>query len=292
VVIRKEGQPTIIAHENWRGQFSRGTYTSGAVSDCTGQTTACTQVNWPGYRTTAWHQRSGSGPDIRTWFGGLVEGMRDQSGKIYMRNRYYDPAATQFTQTDPIGLDGGLNAYAFAAGDPVSYWDPSGLACEKKSDDRLVCTDVGPGDYRTLRDFLGGDEGQSAYATFEEAGLTHWDSRSCRGGFTPSQCDRIADAQASLTLHSNAFCSALGVRSTKRFQSGRFGWRPYAGVDYFGMSTPFNPLGAFRITRLSPLAFNSGELANTIAHEEFHYQRPFATESRANSTGYACAGPI
>jgi hypothetical protein len=54
LVIRKEGQPTIIPHENWRGQFSRGTYTSGAVSDCgSGQTTGCTQVNWPGHRTNA-----------------------------------------------------------------------------------------------------------------------------------------------------------------------------------------------------------------------------------------------
>jgi hypothetical protein len=25
LVIRKEGQPTIIPHENWRGQFARGT---------------------------------------------------------------------------------------------------------------------------------------------------------------------------------------------------------------------------------------------------------------------------
>jgi RHS repeat-associated protein len=116
LVIRKEGPPTIIPHENWRGQFSRGTYTSGAVGDCgPGQTTGCTAIAWPGYRTNARHQRSG-GPDIRTWFGGLVDGMRDASGQMYMRNRYYDPAATQFTQTDPIGLDGGLNAYAFAAG--------------------------------------------------------------------------------------------------------------------------------------------------------------------------------
>jgi RHS repeat-associated protein len=100
------------------------------VSDCTGQTTECTQVNWPGYRTTARHARSGSGPDIRTWFGGLVDGMRDASGQMYMRNRYYDRATGQFTQTDPIGLAGGLNAYGFAAGDPVTYSDPYGLSAQ------------------------------------------------------------------------------------------------------------------------------------------------------------------
>ncbi|HEY0017654.1 MAG TPA: RHS repeat-associated core domain-containing protein [Longimicrobium sp.] len=131
LVIRKEGQPTIIPHENWRGQFSRGTYTSGAVSDCgSGQTTGCTAIAWPGHRTNAWHARSGSGPDIRTWFGGLVDGMRDASGQMYMRNRYYDPGTGQFTQTDPIGLAGGLNAYGFANGDPVTYGDPYGLSAD------------------------------------------------------------------------------------------------------------------------------------------------------------------
>jgi RHS repeat-associated protein len=100
------------------------------VSDCTGQTTTCTAIDWPGYRTTAWHARSGDGPDIRTWFGGLVDDMRDASGQMYRRNRYYDPATGQFTQADPIGLAGGLNAYGFADGDPVSYSDPYGLSTE------------------------------------------------------------------------------------------------------------------------------------------------------------------
>jgi hypothetical protein len=31
--------------------------------------------------------------------------MRDASGQMYMRNRYYDPQTGQFTQPDPIGLD-------------------------------------------------------------------------------------------------------------------------------------------------------------------------------------------
>ena len=53
--------------------------------------------------------------------------MRDGSGQLYMRNRYYDPASGQFTQADPIGVAGGLNVYGFAAGDPVSYADPFGL---------------------------------------------------------------------------------------------------------------------------------------------------------------------
>jgi hypothetical protein len=108
LVIRKEGQPTIIPHENWRGQFSRGTYTSGAVSDCgSGQTTGCTAIAWPGHRTTARHARSGGGPDIRTWFGGLVDGMRDASGQMYMRNRYYDPGTASSRRRIPLAWPAG-----------------------------------------------------------------------------------------------------------------------------------------------------------------------------------------
>jgi RHS repeat-associated protein len=66
--------------------------------------------------------------EIQNWFGGLVDGMRDASGLMYMRNRYYNPASGQFTQPDPIGLAGGLNTYGFAAGDPVGFSDPYGLA--------------------------------------------------------------------------------------------------------------------------------------------------------------------
>jgi RHS repeat-associated protein len=80
-----------------------------------------------GERTSARHELEPD-PSIQNWYGGLVDGMRDASGQMYMRNRYYDPATGQFTQSDPIGLAGGLNAYGFAAGDRVSYSDPYGLS--------------------------------------------------------------------------------------------------------------------------------------------------------------------
>jgi RHS repeat-associated protein len=84
---------------------------------------------WPGWQTSAWHVDGNAG-ETEYWMGSLVDGMRDASGQIYMRNRYYDPATGQFTQQDPIGLAGGLNAYGFAAGDPVTYSDPYGLTAD------------------------------------------------------------------------------------------------------------------------------------------------------------------
>jgi len=51
----------------------------------------------------------------------------DETGLIYYRARYYDPAVGRFSQRDPIGLSGGLNHYAYVASNPVNAVDPEGL---------------------------------------------------------------------------------------------------------------------------------------------------------------------
>jgi RHS repeat-associated protein len=45
----------------------------------------------------------------------------------YNRARYYDPQLGRFLSEDPLGLDGGVNQYAYAVNDPVNKRDPSGL---------------------------------------------------------------------------------------------------------------------------------------------------------------------
>ena len=50
-----------------------------------------------------------------------------ETGLHFNDHRYYDPARGRYLTPDPLGVRGGLNSYAYAAGNPLKYVDPSGL---------------------------------------------------------------------------------------------------------------------------------------------------------------------
>ncbi len=51
----------------------------------------------------------------------------EESNLSYNYYRSYCPTCGRYTQPDPIGLDGGLNPFAYVEGNPLSLTDPKGL---------------------------------------------------------------------------------------------------------------------------------------------------------------------
>jgi len=66
-----------------------------------------------------------------------------ETGRNYNMARDYNPETGRYTQSDPIGLVGGINAYAYASNSPTLYVDPLGLAYCQKTPPVVPCPGIG-----------------------------------------------------------------------------------------------------------------------------------------------------
>jgi RHS repeat-associated protein len=80
-----------------------------------------TQYTYDPFGSTSVSGTSGSNPSQYTGRE------NDGTGLYYYRARYYSPANQRFISEDPIGLLGGINGYAYAVNNPISFSDPYGL---------------------------------------------------------------------------------------------------------------------------------------------------------------------
>jgi RHS repeat-associated protein len=106
---------TLTYHYDYRGSTIALSGDNGLVTD---------RMEYSLYGTLTYRAGMNDTPFL---FNGRFGVMTDPNGLLYMRARYYNPYLCRFVGADPSGFSGGLNFYAYANGNPISYLDPFGL---------------------------------------------------------------------------------------------------------------------------------------------------------------------
>ena len=107
---------TLTYHYDYRGSTIALSADNGIVTD---------RIEYSAYGLTTYHVGLTDTPFL---FNGRFGVQTDANGLLYMRARYYNPYLCRFINPDPTGFSGGMNFYAYANGNPVSYLDPFGLS--------------------------------------------------------------------------------------------------------------------------------------------------------------------
>ncbi|MFO7557789.1 MAG: RHS repeat-associated core domain-containing protein [Desulfobacterales bacterium] len=100
--------------------------TPHSITDESGQIVWSAQYNPFGQATTD-DDPDGNGQSVVFNFRFPGQYYDEETGLHYNYYRYYDPRTGRYLTPDPIGIEGGMNLYAYVGGNPVNYTDPTGL---------------------------------------------------------------------------------------------------------------------------------------------------------------------
>jgi RHS repeat-associated protein len=112
----------------WSGSTpgSANYYVMEQPGDVTGLVNSSSQVANQ-YRYTPWGVAESTSETVSQPLRFMARELDATTGLYYVRARWYDPALARFNSEDPIGLEGGINLYAFTGNAPVLVRDPTGL---------------------------------------------------------------------------------------------------------------------------------------------------------------------
>jgi RHS repeat-associated protein len=97
------------------------------AKDHLGSTTALTDSKGALLERQTYDAYGNSTGSTRTRYGFTGRERDSLTGLLYYRARFYDPQVGRFISEDPIGLSGGVNAFAYVENSPLNYRDPRGL---------------------------------------------------------------------------------------------------------------------------------------------------------------------
>jgi RHS repeat-associated protein len=95
--------------------------------DHLGSTTALTDSKGAVVEREAYDAYGNSAGSAKTRYGFTGRERDAVTGLMYYRARWYDPQLGRFISEDPIGLEGGINQFAYVGNNPQNGKDPSGL---------------------------------------------------------------------------------------------------------------------------------------------------------------------
>jgi len=119
-----------------------------------------------------------------------------ETGLYYNFYRDYDPSTGRYLQSDPIGLNGGINLYGYVQGNPLNWFDLFGLASTIPDPNGIIpggpwtpASGQLPGDFQGPPKPGGGPRDLCRYVPDENNGGTpgarepYWKTKSSEGGW-------------------------------------------------------------------------------------------------------------